>query len=764
MGLEDSRKILQDGQKKRALIIDQTWEIILHYLSGGFPIILDMALEWVEGDSANAAKWLSIENLNKLVHEVGRMEDSRVQLARQEDLKLLSEEALVHLQTAFRHELVSHVSKLKSKDDVLTLTLAKVNPLDIEGIAEVLDVSEQTAKALFERARKRANVKILPDGRIRLTDAMEDLVKLYVWPEVDLEGTRERRDSLRALKYLSRRSDKYLEEIQTLRDQEFAIPHDELFRINQLYNERLAKEQEFWIARTERLERQLFLDPQTGFEDFNKDFDLAAQFGYLVARDSLIRVVRPYVEKLGTLDRLSFQGRLAQHLVRKGQYIDASRIYEQITKEVNPGTKEMVDALIGQGTCLMRAKGGPGLGPSIRRATSKFREALHIASNAEAEQWGRGVVEVQKARALLSLGWAYRAWGLLNESQDFYQRCYRLSLKSGNAVYQALSANGMAYVFSILKDETHAKNYSDETIDIWKKLILEHPEHTEEYRNRLAQAYNTAGEIWIELSQPLLAGRFFQVAVDIFSELSIDEWLSRAVSGRGWARWMLGKTKVLANDTNESVSIDWESALADLEHANELATSLDAPLVLHRLAHTLWDLGQKDQAVNRWIESNRQARQVGDLFTEYNGLCDMANAITETSIPGYSGWIDFQSAREQYFSRNSEVYFPVLDGLFFTYVGNMALLAHEPDVAVQHYKRGLGILCKHFTYLDYNIRGQLKFIHERILPRATVEDMRYVGREMLAFWQRPDSPEELSAPDALGFFMDWSSLKPPREL
>jgi tetratricopeptide (TPR) repeat protein len=771
LGVEDSRQVLSEAQRSRSILIDPKWEVIFHYLSGGFPIILNMAIEWVERDAAAAADWLSGHNMrSRLQKHADILDPGCLTAAAQEhfDLGWFSEHApavLTELQKQFRRELVVHIGRLRSLDDLLTLTLAKVNPLDVEGIAEILDTDRATAQALYDRAVGRANIKVLPDRRIRLTDAMEELVLRYVWPEVDLEGTREHRDSVRAIRYLSKRSATLLDEIRRLRDEELVIlAEKDPFQLNELYNKRLVREQEFWVTRTERLERQLVVDPSRGYETFSEDFELAGQFGYLVARESLIGVIRPHLDELDPGTQLSFYWKLAQHLTVSGRYEEAIVLHERIAKSVDPLSPAMAEILIGQGHCLMRARGAPGLGPSIRRAVTKYRDAFRLITGESAASWNRDEVDRLHARVLFSLGWAHRTLGLLNDALDFYQRGYLSAIRAGLHDHKALIANGMAYIYAILRDEERAISYSTEAIDAWQELIIEKPEYSEDYRNNLAQAYNTLGEIWIELAKPARSGRFFELVIDMFAKLAVEEWLSRAYSGRGWAKWMIGKEKAQVGEQEQAKEVDWPSALQDIEQALRLATPLDTPLVLHRQAHVLWDLQLHERAVGNWLESNRLARQVGDMFTEYNSLGDLANAAATAQVVGFDHWQDFESARTEFRARNPDTNYPVLEGLFFVYLGGLALLGgSEPD-AVRHYQRGLGILSRGGTYLGFNLRGQLRSIGEQILPRARPEAVRYLGREMLAFWQRPGSPEEFAAPDAIGFFLDWSKWKNERGL
>ncbi len=762
--LEVSKEILYEVQRFHSVIIDPSWEEIFHYVSNGLPILLNMAIEWVERDSALANDWLSESNLRKILlrniklDNIQNIEELSVRPLDLNWFSVNTPSAFNKLQKEFKIQLVNSIINLRTLDDLLTLTLAKVSPLDIEGISAILNIPYETAEQVYKNATNRSNVKVLPDGRIRLTDAMEELVLEYVWPLVDLEGTREQRDNQRAINYLFTRSEAIKAEIEKLKNAELkAVAENNIFEQNRLYNQRLAKEQEFWLSRTEHLRRFFELDTLEAVSIFNQNFELADQFGYLVAREALIDVIKPYVNKLPAEVSYSVQQKIAQYLIRSSRYEEALFIYNKLFEITPPKSTDMVNILIGQGNCLMRSIGGPGIGASIRRAIKKYREAYRLSSNINTDEGDKNLVNELIARSFFSLGWSYRALGMLSDAEDYYKRCYRLTLLTDNLTFQALSANGMAYVFAIQKDSNRAEKYSNEAIDVWQKLIIERPANVQEYRNRLAQAYNTAGEISIELGKPLQARRYLEIAVEIFSELSIDEWLSKALSGRGYAKWMAEKERFLSKDRDPKEKFNWEDALNDLSRAHELATSLDAPLVLHRMAYIYWMEPEKEKAIDYWLQSNRLARQVGDMYVEYNSLCDLANVAKNITVPGYGTWHDFQLARVEYAARNPDVSFPLLDGLFFVYLGNLAILDECVDEAVSFYKRGLGILSRNGSYLDFNLIGQLQNIENEVFTNLKREKIRGLGETLLEFWQRPGSSEELSAPEALGVFIRWSN-------
>ena len=751
-----SLQILAEGQKHRGLILQQDWSMKVYHLSGGMPIFLDMAVEWLERDSTTFMKWLSddfiLQRLNR-IRQAKHLKDLVLGIDVLEWLTINKEQGLVEFQDEFKKELVSYIAKLKSTEDLLILTLAKINPLDVEGIAEVLDISIDEAIVLYDQAKQKVHMKVLPDGRIKLADAVEELVNEYVWEQIDSEGVRERYNNLRAINYLTNKTNKQLEDIKELRDKEFvAESQDNPIKINDLYGQRLGIEHEFWVLRSERLERQMSLDVGQAFQDFIHDFQLADQFGYIVARESLFNAI-PDPSPLSPENHRKYEKLLAQHFIDTGKYEKAERIYNELVRDGNKDSIDKIEALTGQGACLMRIETSPGSEPSITRAVSKYRSAYNLASRIAKQPEQKEYISL-KAQTLLSIGWAYRTYGLLKKSQDYYNKCFQLAVLEKLDAIQALSLNGLAYVYSLQKGYEKAADYSQGAIDIWQGLIAREPDRAEYYRNRLTQAYNTAGEIWIQLDQPERAIRFFEISVHSFRELAIEEWLSRALSGRGWAKWMIGKENVALGELRDNSLPIWESALEDLLEAYEVATYLDVPLVMYRLAYVHLELRQPERTVALWLESNKIARQIGDRLIEYGTLVGLAGVAIEFPVTGYQTLDDFQEARNDFFARNPDVNYPEYDGLFYIYLGNMAMVKSDLISSADNYRKGFSSLSRGGLYSDFTLKGQIKNIEKTILPRCKNKDIQEVGKMILDSFSKSNL-----GPDVISHFTEWSRWK-----
>jgi tetratricopeptide (TPR) repeat protein len=713
------REYLLGKQRGLPFDLDPEWADKLLILSGGHPILIDMAFDWAVHNVP--IPWMEEITLPKLQ----RLADSTTEDDQGE---------LAQLRKRFRRELVSPIRRIESDVDQLALmlskmlVLAKAYPLDVKGIAALLAIDRDDAKALFDRAQTWTIIKVLPDGRIKLHDAVQEMINKHVWPEIDPEGNRQRRDSKRAIAYLTDRTNGLMEEIRTLRQgEQRAQDAAELAEVLRLFGDRMTKERELWVLRAERLRRMLEFDVQQGYQWFLEDFREQRRLsGGRQYREILIAQIQPYVDQLSRERRLEFERIRARHLTDDGDYRLAAEVYKELLADLPENSLDRVEALVGRGNLLLRTG-------DIPTALDDFKEALKLSQELGDVGWA--------AKSLLALGYAHRLSGELDKAVQRYRDAYLQAIEVGDRERQALALNNIAFVYAIQKQEQEAFGTIQQAIALWKELLVE----AEEYRFRLGQSYNTAGEIHIELGQPEESLPYFELAWNIFDRVEgveeeqepeqAAEWKSRARSGRGFAHWLMG---------------DLENARRDLEWAERYATASDTPTTLHRLSHIYWDLGEEEKAEAGWRESMERARQVGDMFTEFNSLTDLARIAFEQPVAGFDHWQDFEAWYENYRLRYPYPRFLILEGLLYTYLGNLALKAGQTKQAISLYQRGFPLLAQTGTFAYFNLGGQLAFIEEEILPVISVESVRRVGETLLATWS-PETPYLA----AMNYFRRW---------
>jgi tetratricopeptide (TPR) repeat protein len=216
-------------------------------LAGGRPILIDLAVEWLAREIP--LEWLIESSL--------------------QDLESLSADEMKQRRKEFERQLVRHVVQIRTPMDRLTLVMSRVYPLDVEMVAELLRMPENKAMALFEEAKTYVFVKSLPDGRITLHDEMRRMVNDYIWPEVDPDESRRRRDSEATVACLDRKAQALQAQINQSEDEEQGARIQEDVTIDP-FSQREVLKQRLWTLKTRALHHRMYLDPNQGFTEFDR--------------------------------------------------------------------------------------------------------------------------------------------------------------------------------------------------------------------------------------------------------------------------------------------------------------------------------------------------------------------------------------------------------------------------------------------------------------------------------------------------------------
>jgi tetratricopeptide (TPR) repeat protein len=229
------------------------------------------------------------------------------------------------------------------------------------------------------------------------------------------------------------------------------------------------------------------------------------------------------------------------------------------------------------------------------------------------------------------------------------------------------------------------------------------------------------------------------------------EWMSKARSGRGFAYWQRAGV-ALRNEENTSAQEDLSLALDDLQWAVKHATDFDRPAILNRLGEVYFLQGQYQETAEVWMRSLREAKDIKDCFTELHSLSDLARLAFYCSIKGFESYLDFKDYYNDYKKRYSPVFFEILRGLFFTYLGHLAFSEEDLGWAVRFYQEGLPLLAHKGTYTPFNIRGQLDFMEREIIPNMSTE---FVIELIKGLKQWGERREEDYGAIALMRFREW---------
>lgn len=740
--LADSRAYLAEKQKILKVTLPQEWMEKLFILAAGLPVLIDLAIEWAANH--RLLPWMEQLALVKL--------QELQQRATQESE---AHQHLSQLREQFKQVVVFPISDLRTKLDQLKFVLAKVYPLDLEGIMEMLSISQEDAQRLIEQAGKSVAIKVLPDGRLKLHDEVQRLIDKYLWLLLDQDGQWEIRDSRRAIAYLQRKSDEMLVEIRDLKQQEKKyIEAADPAHVIDIFSERREKEGMFWSLRLESLRRQLAIDIQTGYEYFQQDYELLREeYSSPSYREGLLTAMSPYAalehpqadihgNTLSKDQRLQIQRERALQARFDGLYQQAADIYEQLLHSVPPESEDYIKVLIGQANQLVRI--------------GKLREAIRLTEQALAlsEQIRAQHLRIQST---LEIGWIHRLMGNLGQARQYYTNALKLAFEYDDKERIALIYNNIAYVHA-LEHQERAFDMIEQAIRLWKELAIER----EENRFRLGQCYNIAGEICLEMGHPEDSLPYFELSWSIFSQeerqrsdqtTPIAEWSSKARSGRGFACWQLA-VAALRKRESEATQRYLQDAQFDLEWAEERCTDVDSPIILQRLGEVHFLLHDYPSAEKIWKQGMKESEQIGDALNEFRNLVSLARLAFYHSIQGFSDWQDFEHYYKFSYRRRYQVHFQNVAGLFYTYLGHLALQTQDISNAVSLYQRGLPPLAETIAYHPFTLTDQLDFIEQEILPHLSHEMVRQFGKSLQSYWL-----EGMHDMIALNYFREWSDWK-----
>jgi len=714
----DSRDYLQCKQSLLKVSLNRKWMDKLFFLVGGRPVLIDLAIEWAQAH--RTLPWMESLSLAELeqLQQKADAGDEPAQLT------------LGDMQAQFQREVVMPIADLESPLDYLKLVLAKVYPLDQAGIIEMLNLSEEEGHELIQQALDSVAIKRLPDARLKLQDVVQDLVNQHVWPALDPNRAWERRENRRSIRYLTSKSDALLAQIgqgkQSRDTIQATLGPSELLQASSTRRER---ENEFWILRIERLRRQLTIDVEAGYGQFEEDYQLASSVVPSAnGRYGLLSVIEPYAawnlpapdmkgNVLREAQQITVLRLLARQMTFAGMYHDSAPIYEQLLKIVPPDSEEYIATLYGQANQLARIG-------KLQQSLQVTEQALQVANQLQHATWQIGCT--------IDKGWIYHLMGDLPQALSYYEAALKLAYQHDHIERIAKIYNNRAYVLVLLNQYSQALNEVKQAIRLWEQLA----QNEERNRFSLAQSYHTAGEIYLELEQPSDALPYFEHSLALFEQEEVrgSEWKSQSRAGRGFAYWQLAWAKQQQQD-DQSAQQYLTYALADLKWAAAHATTFNRASVLNRLGEVYFLLNSYAEAEQTWQEGLQTARQVEDALNALHSLANLARLSRLHPVQAFATWQAFEHYyTEQYSAHYVKPHSDLMLGLFYSYLGHLALQQAQLSDAIRLYQRGLPLLSEQITYAPFNLISQLNLIQNELLPQLPVPLVRQLGNELKQWW------------------------------
>ena len=684
--------------KKQELLLINLDEALcqkLLLLSQGKPILIDLAVEWLS--RALPQPWLKEPALA--------------------ELNALSTDELYTAQALFEVQLVSHLGKIRTQMDRLTLVMSRIYPLDAAMIAVLLKLSPEAAAGLFEEAQTYVYIKSLPDGRITLHDEMRRMVNEHIWPEHDPNRERRRHDSQAAAGYLRQEVQNLTERLNQLIEQATAVslPQSPQAELNTfIIREKL--ERDIWLLKSQQLYHILFTDLGAGIQTFAQMFDEATATYNLLFRETLLTQVLEYQAYFLPQQKYIINWRRIAYLFDRGDYQEAeSLVIDLLAEDLEPAQR--ITILIQLANLEVR------LG-NLTGSINHFDEAARLSQQHNLPD--------RHMLAINGRGWAHRNQGDFTQAITDYLLAYQISLKLHDQRETARILNNMGYVNAFKGNRQAALDNCNGALRLWKQI---------DDKRQIAATYSTLGEIYRRYSQWTEAYDYYSKALTIFEDEDVREWISTVRASRAAIYLHQGQT---------------DKAIADLAYAAQNGPSNLQPRVLHTQAQIYMTLGEMGKSRKFFLQCQELSYKIGAYEYALRSFADLLDLAWE--FGEYPRWEAFKEQLEEMYSgrKGEEAY--RLRGSSLRKIGDLALADGRYDIASEAYREGFPLIALYEVHETYSLSAQLRISNERIHQCGKPEYIQQLGYDLAQFWQQ--KPELIAkSPEALISFYTWQQEK-----
>lgn len=696
---DDSKLYLEEKAKQRSLLLEEDVADKLIFLSGGKPVLLDLAVEWrARGISLT---WLADSDLQTL-----------------QRLKL---EELNEHKEQFEKHLVIHIKERRTPMNELVLFLAHIYPASSEMIKFLTDDDQQRAKELFEEAKGYAFVKVLPNNFITLHDEMRRMVNDHVWDKILPSTDRRSWYSEQAIK-------QYRIEIESLESKcqalELESPQTEIISDFDKSLQLDELQQQTWVLKEQLLANTLVVNVIDGFKVFMELFEEAAKRSRLALRPRFIDLVEKRLDKLPIQQRNLLTFYRIRQLFSEGEFEETKRRTQNLLKAEGLSVELKIDILILKGNAEIRL-GEVGI------SIDDFKQAVELS---------RDKFRVLEIRSLTALGWAYRLTGNLDQAQELYQVAQKLCFDEGDPQSEALSEiYGL-----ILNNYAYAQSNDNSTRRAAINNAHAAIKHWEEVRNDigLGAGYLVLGIAYYRSDHSESALEAFQKSLSIFEPLKSNDWLGQIYSWRG---------------AQFQDRLQFDRAEKDFHEALRIGSKNIRPMTLNRLARVYMNRQDWDLAEKTMRESLEEAKRMPDYIY---WLGSLARLISIAAKKGEAHRLDEFWAEVEKCEKDFK--HPDENSLGIAYLGlaKLGFMQNDPnktDLIIAFLKKGIPLVVEHGSFVRADIVTRLKII-ENDFDKTATDIISKVGQEMKEFILSTKG-ENISYNPALGIMFKWSNWK-----
>lgn len=704
--LASGQQYLAEKQRQLSITLDPTLAENLLSLTGGKPILIDLAAEWLSRDIP--LDWMTSHVL---------------------PIQTLTGSKKEQLQKDFEVQLVAHIGQIRTQMDRLVLLMSRVYPLNPDMIAKALNIDDDAAEMLLKQAKTYVFVKSAPGGQIYLHDEMRRMIREYVWPDIDSEGDRRQLDSQFAVEYLKFQSQILGQKIEQLAAKEKQALQEQKMEVEfETFLERQGLEQALWAVREQLLYHTLFITVNEGVKLFIEIFDQATQEYQYSFREVLLEQMRRYIDRAKQeeyLKPLSFEQiyevdiRRAKFLLDSGQYDHAENELRSLLSRNNLQPGQRIDTRIQIANVALR------LG-RLHESIGFFAEAVDISRANNLQNW--------LVKAENGLGWAYRNVANREEARKHYEAALNIARKLNLKHDQALLYNNLGFIYTYIPSEREkASSYCKASLKLSEEL---------KDRRGIGRAYSALGCATFMNGQFDEALTYFQRALNIFEPANDREWLSTVYSWRG----------SVYLSTN-----DLDLAERDLLQSLEMNIKKDRPMNLSRLGLIYIMQGKLDEAQEVVDECRALAMDFRDVLYQLISIRDLARLACHKK--DYSQLETLNGYLQQYLQEWGQPQDRRAFGMLYLNFGSLALGQSKFDAAIDYYKMGLEPLAELGRYGNDTLE-----VHVRRLDRLFVTEMNLdseeisrIGRALQSFWL--EKGFDNTYPEVLIQFEMWAMWK-----
>jgi tetratricopeptide (TPR) repeat protein len=707
----------------------------LLFLSGGKPILLDLAVEWI-------ARGIELDWISKVSSEV---------------VTTLSEEEISQLRKTFEIELVQPIAKTTAKIHWVFLLMAWVYPIDGTMLAAFRNTSTEDAEEILNKAQTYVFVKQLPNNSFKLHDEMRRMIEDYVWPEIDRGKELRKEYSSKALKYFEKAINQIEREIVSLKREDNREPAWQ--------PELEEKRQQLWVMQEQRLKHGLIFDLNDGLNLFEQIYEAASTDASITFRPQFIRLVKDNKERLSIEQNALLDYYNADQLFsQEADYEAARTIIEALLKIDTLPLDLRIKCLKLRGNIRIRQG-------EVDKAIEDFRQAVVMSKDTDQID-----LLIQSINAL---GWAYKQRGDLEQALEYYKEA-RWLYHSADIQIQSRLKNDYGLILNNIavllsnSDATRkaAINTANSAIVHWKKIA-----------NELGRGkgYLAQGICYHQTDHSEQTFEAFKKALNIFEPLGLNEWTAQILSWRGTQYHNIGRNQEAKKDLTRSLEIgpqniktmtlnrlgrvhmdyqDWNKAQEYLEESLKLAEkmpdykywlmSISRLIIIAAKTGKIKLLNKLTEKLDKWLKKNKDQHKFTDRMSTINQPNDLKEKLDEwlktVKNPDKNAQgITYLGIANIAFLQNSHENIPLIIDMLKKGIPNVVLCG---SWARRDIVKRLGFIEEDFHKIDQNIikevgRRMIDFIYEK-----EKEDINYsTALEIMFKWA--DWQGETKKPDAI---------------